>query len=531
MRPDGLRSINPWMTATAVMFGTFMVFLDTTVVNLSLPYMAGNLSSTISESTWVLTSYLAANAVILPITGWLANYVGRKRLILVGLSGFTIASLACGLAPSLGLLVSFRIVQGLCGGVLQPLSLAVMLESFPPRLRGQAMGLWSVGIVLAPVLGPVVGGYLTYNFSWRWVFLINIPVGIVAVIMTLAFVFDPVYIRRRSEHIDYIGIGLLVLGIACLQIMLDKGQEEDWFASRLIVSLLAVGAVAMVVFVVRAIRVPDPLVDLRVFKDPTFSSGTLLSALVGFVFYGSVVIMPLLLQTQLDYPPLKAGLVVAPRPLGAMLAFPLIGWATSRVDPRKLFLIGLVLGAATMFWFAQMNLDLGYYDLLWPQLLQGIALGLLFIPLTTLTMEPIANEAMGNATSLFNVLRNFGSSIGIAMVATFLVRGQIRHGKVLSEHLHEYNPLVRTRLDELREMFLAAGDDPLTAAERAQANLASLVESQAGILTYLDSFRLFGWMLIAMIPLVFIMRRPVRQAIEPRVPEEHGHSVESRPPG
>src|ERR1700704_2543465 len=270
------RQVNPWIVAIAVMFATFMEVLDTTVVNVSLPHIAGSLSATIEESTWALTSYLVANAIILPLTGWLATYFGRKRLLMASVTGFTIASFLCGLAPNLGTLVFFRIVQGATGGAMQPLSQAVLLEAFPPHERGKAMGFWGLGIVVAPILGPVLGGWLTDSYSWRWVFYINIPVGIASLIMTRLFIFDPPYIRQEKRRIDYWGIGMLAVGIGALQIVLDKGQEEDWFSSNVITTLAVISGVTLTALIFHLLRTDDPVVDLRVFKARTYAVGVFL---------------------------------------------------------------------------------------------------------------------------------------------------------------------------------------------------------------------------------------------------------------
>jgi MFS transporter, DHA2 family, multidrug resistance protein len=299
----------------AVMAGTFMVVLDSTVVNVSLPNIAGNLSASIEEATWALTSYLAANAIILPMTGWLGNYFGRKRLLLLSVTGFTLTSALCGLAPSLPFLVVCRIIQGATGGVMQPISQSVMLEAFPPAERGKAMGFWGIGIIVAPILGPVLGGWLTDNYTWRWVFLINIPIGAAALVMIWKFIFDPPYIKRTSSTIDYWGLSLLAIGIAALQIGLDKGQQEDWFSSGLITFLMVVAAVGLVLLIVRELTAEAPILDLRVFKDRTFATGVFLVTAMGFILFGSLVLVPVMLQTLLRYPPLQAGWAMAPRAL------------------------------------------------------------------------------------------------------------------------------------------------------------------------------------------------------------------------
>src|SRR5438132_4618189 len=327
--------VNPWIIVISVMFSTFMEVLDTTVVNVSLPHIAGTLSATPEEATWALTSYLVANAVVLPITGWLANYLGRKRLLIFATSGFTAASFLCGLAPTLAFLIFFRVVQGACGGALQPISQAVLLESFPPEDRGKAMGFWGLGIVVAPMLGPVLGGWLTDNYSWRWIFYVNIPIGIVSIVMTRLFIFDPPYIRRSAAKVDTWGIGMLAVGIGSLQIVLDKGQQEDWFSSAWITWTLILAAVMLVLFIGRELYTADPVLHLRVFKERTYATGVFLMTTLGFVLYGSLVLLPLFLQTVLAYPAIQAGIAMSPRGLGSFIAMPIVGMIVSKVDPRN----------------------------------------------------------------------------------------------------------------------------------------------------------------------------------------------------
>lgn len=510
--PDAVPAVNPWLTAIAVMSATFMVVLDTTVVNVSLPHIAGSLSSTIEETTWSLTSYLAANAIILPLTGWLATVIGRKRLLMLSVAGFSAASFLCGIAPNLPVLIAFRIVQGMTGGVMQPISQAVLLEAFDPADRGKAMGFWGLGIVVAPIIGPVLGGWLTDNYSWRWVFYINVPVGVLSLLMIQSYIFDPAYLQRASEVIDYWGIGLLAIGIAGIQIMLDQGQQEDWFASSMIVTLLIVGAASLVLFVVRELRTRHPVVDLGVFRDPTYSAGVLLTTALGFVLYGSLVLLPVMLQTLMGYPSVQAGLALAPRGLGSFIAMPLVGLATDRFDPRKLVGLGLVVAAYTLFWLSWLNLDAGYWDLFWPQFLQGLSLGLLFVPLTAVTMGRIPRERMGNATSLFNLMRNVGSSVGIAAVTTMLSRRQTFHTERISANVTAYSGEASSRLSELQAYFMSQGADATTALMRAYAAINGMVRQQAALLSFVDAFYLMGVIFMAMLPLLFLMRRPDRAA-------------------
>jgi len=502
------RVVNPWLVAIAVMFGTFMEVLDTTVVNVSLPHIAGNLSATIDESTWVLTSYLVANAIILPMTGWLARFFGRKRLLMTSLAGFTISSLLCGLAPNLPMLVLFRLIQGATGGAMQPLSQAVMLEAFPPAQRGKAMGFWGLGIVVAPILGPVLGGWLTDSYSWRWVFYINLPVGIASILMTRAFIFDPPYMKRESNRVDYWGIGLLAVGIGALQLLLDKGQEEDWFSSyfMLFLALLSIGCI--VVFLVHEWYAEDPVVDLRVFKVRTYSTGVFLMTTLGFVLYGSLVLLPILLQTLLGYPSLQAGIAMAPRGIGSFIGMPMVGLLIGRFDPRKMVAFGLLVGALTLLWLGQLNLNAGYWDFFWPQFVQGLGLSMLFVPLTTISMDPIPRERMGNATSLFNLMRNIGGSVGIAMTGTMLARQQQVHINVLGAHIDAYNPASRAMIESMTAAFMARGVDAYTASQRAYGAVFGIVQRQASMVTFVEIFRLLGFIFLLLIPLTLLMKRP-----------------------
>ncbi|MDE3166748.1 MAG: DHA2 family efflux MFS transporter permease subunit, partial [Acidobacteriota bacterium] len=463
--------VNPWIVALAVMFATFMEVLDTTVVNVSLPHIAGSLSASVDEAAWALTSYLVANAIILPMTGWIASHFGRKNTLLAAVFGFTAASFLCGLATSLPMLIFFRVIQGATGGALQPLSQAVMLEAFPPRDRGKAMAFWGLGIVVAPMLGPVIGGYLTDNFSWRWVFYINLPVGLASVIMTRLFIFDPPYLRRPGRGIDYWGIGLLAVGVGALQVALDKGQEEDWFGSTWIVAVTALAALGIALFIWREIAARDPVVHLRVFKDRTYAAGVFLMTMLGFVLYGSMLLLPIFLQTLLGYSAVDAGIAMAPRGLGSFLMMPVVGTVLGRFDPRKVLAVGLAGAAFSLYQLSALNLNAGYWDIFWPQFLQGACLALLFVPLTTATMDPIPREEMGNATSMFNLMRNLGGGAGIAAATTFLFRRVQFHTERLGEHITPLNAQAGQWLTGAQSAMMMRGLDPSTARSRSYAAL------------------------------------------------------------
>jgi len=500
--------VNPWIVAVAVMFATFMEVLDTTVVNVSLPHIAGSLSVSVDEAAWALTSYLVANAIILPMTGWIANFFGRKRTLISAVFGFTAASFLCGLAPSLPMLIFFRIIQGATGGALQPLSQAVMLEAFRPQDRGKAMAFWGLGIVVAPMLGPVLGGWLTDNYSWRWVFYINLPVGLASIIMTRLFIFDPPYIGKIKRGIDYWGIGLLAVGIGALQVVLDKGQEEDWFSSHWISALGVVSVVGIAAFIFHELRSRDPVVHLRVFKNRTYAAGVFLMTVLGFVLYGSMLLLPIFLQTLLGYPALDAGIAMAPRGLGSFLMMPIVGTVLGKFDPRKVLAAGLVGASWSLYALSRLSLDAGYWDIFWPQFIQGACLAMLFVPLTTATMDPIPREEMGNATSMFNLMRNIGGSIGIASATTYLFRRQQMHTNLLGAHVSPYSPMTRVYEKGLQAAMEARGLDPVTAANSAYGALWGMVQRQASMLSFVDTFLAMAVVFLLVLPLLFLMKRP-----------------------
>jgi MFS transporter, DHA2 family, multidrug resistance protein len=502
--------VNPWIVAITVMCCTFMEVLDTTIVNVSLPHIAANLSATANEATWVLTSYLVANAIVLPITGWLASVFGRKRLLIGAVMGFTASSFLCGFAPSLPLLVFFRVIQGACGGNLQPQTQAVLWETFPVEKRGEAMGFLGVGFVTAPLFGPMLGGWLTDNYSWRWVFYINIPIGIIAIFLLQRYLFDPSYIRKESRRIDFTGLSLLIIAVASLQIMFDKGQLEDWFESDLIRTLAVLGVAGLVIFIIHELRTRDPVVDLRVFRNATYASGNFLMLVIGFALYGAMVLLPLILQIFMGYSAVEAGIATAPRGLGSLIAMPFVGRLTRWFDHRKLLVVGLLAAALTaVFGFARLNLNAGFWDLFWPQVVQGMALGFVWVPLSVITMAPIPKEETGNATSIFNLVRNFGASMGIAIVVTMLDRGQQVHTAILAANVNPYDLPARAATYAMKSAWMANGFDATTASQMSSASLFHAVQQQAGMLSFVDIYWVLGFLYFILIPCVFLMKRAV----------------------
>ncbi len=497
------------MIAIAVMMSAVMELVDTSAVNVSLPYIAGNLSATVDEATWVLTSYLIANAVILPVSGWLANYFGRRRLLMISVVGFTTASILCGLAPTLPMLVLFRILQGAAGGPLQPTTRAIMLEAFPREERGHAMALWGVGIVIAPIVAPLLGGWLTTDHSWRWVFFLNLPVSIVGLFLVWKYVFDPAYIRRPTSRIDYWGIGMLATGIAALQVVFDKGQEDDWFGSHLIVAMSIIAAVALIAFVIWELRTRHPVVHFRLFRYRTFVTGTSLSLMLFFSLYGSIVLLPLFMQELLNFPAITAGLWNSPRGIATMIMMPIAGYLIGkRWDMRALLAGGLVVSAIGAYMFSYLNLNAGPWSFFWPQMVMGAGLSFMFVPLATITVDPIPQEEMGYATSLIGLARNLGAGIGISVFTAFIARRDQFHQVRLAAAMHKQPGLLSRTLAGLEAFLMHRGVGPTGATHGAVALLYQQLLRHASALSYLDGFRVIAVLLVITVPFVWIMRKP-----------------------
>jgi DHA2 family multidrug resistance protein len=387
-----------------------------------------------------------------------------------------------------------------------------MLEVFPPEKRGKAMAFWALGIVVAPMLGPVLGGWITDTYSWRWVFYINLPVGIMATIMARLFIFDPPYIGKKSEYVDYIGMAFLVIGIGSLQVFLDKGQTEDWWSSNFIRVLAVLCVAGLVAFVVRELTTKHPIIDLTVFKNRTYATGVFMMTVLGFVLYGSTVLLPIWLQTLMGYPALQSGLAMLPRGLGSFLFMPIVGILMGKIEPRKLLIFGLMVAGYSLLLLGKLNLSAGYWDIFWPQILQGSAMGLLFVPLTTVTNDPIPKEKMGNATSIFNMMRNIGASIGIAMVTTIYARSTRSDIDHLSRNATPYSPSFNSMISGLRASMMKGGSDAYTAGQQAYGAVFGMIQREAAMLAFIKSFRLLGALFFAMIPLVFLMRKPRHKA-------------------
>ena len=507
-------SHNPWLIAVAVMMATFMEVLDTSIANVSLPHIAGNLSATTSESTWVLTSYLVSNAIVLPMTGWLGVYFGRKRLLILCIGLFTLASIVCGMAPDLGSLIVARVFQGLGGGVMLPISQAVLLESFPPKQRGVAMATFAMGVVVAPILGPTLGGWITDNYSWRWIFYINVPVGIAAMVMARLFVEDPPYIKHaKIERVDALGFLFLAIWLGTLQIVLDKGQEEDWFESVSIRVLASLSVVCFVAFLIRQLTTDHPIVNLRILTNRNFATGVTLITCLAAVLYGTTAALPIFLQTMMGYPALRSGLALSPRGIGAFVMTIIVGRLVGRVPNRLLIAVGFFLLSISSFWLGHINLQISVWSVIWPSVLNGIAISFIFVPLTTSAMGHLRQEQMGNASGIYNLMRNLGGSFGIAMVGTFLDRRAQVHQALMVGHMTPYDPAYVQRLNAAQAMF-SRHADPVTAHGQALHMLYAELQRQAGLWSFVEDFRLFGVLCLVCLPLVLLFKR-VRRGTQP----------------
>lgn len=500
-------SFNPWLIAASVMLATFMEVLDTSVANVSLPHIAGNLSATTDESTWVLTSYLISNAIILPATNWLGHFFGRKRFLIVCIGIFTLSSALCGAATSLDMLLVARVLQGAGGGALQPIAQAVLLESFPQEKRGSAMAVYGMGIVVAPIIGPTLGGWITDNYSWRWIFYINVPIGILAVFMASTFLEDPPYIRsQRPGRIDYIGFGLMALGLAALQIVLDKGQEEDWLSSPFITKAIIIAIVGLVAFVVWELRTKEPIVNLRVLGNRNFAVGVVLITAMGVVLYGTIALLPLFLQTLMGYPALQSGLAVSPRGIGAVVSMIVVGRLVGRVDGRYLVMFGFIVVGYSSYLLGDINLSISISSIVWPQIIAGLAMGFVFVPLTVMTTGTLSNEQIGNATGIFNLMRNVGGSFGIAAVTTMLARGAQVHQAAMVSHLTPFDQAFQQRVSELAGV-LGGPASVMLAQQQAYGAIYQTLVRQANLLAYIDNFRFLAFMCVICAPAALLFKR------------------------
>ncbi len=505
---------NPWLIALAVMIATFMEVMDTSIASVAVPYIAGSTASTTDEAEWVLTVYLVSNAVFLPASNYFATRFGRKKFLMSSLAVFTVASFLCGISPTLSFILLARVIQGAGGGALQPLSQAILLESFPPAKQGQALGVYALGVVLAPVIGPAFGGYLTDTLSWRWAFYINIPVGILALVLQSKFLQDtePAS-KKKAGPFDGIGFGLLGLWIGGLQFILDKGQEDDWFGDARIRWTAGIVVVAFILFLIREFRRRKPLVDLRAFSDRNLAIGCALVFALGAVLYGLTTVLPVFYQTLLGYSATASGFAVSPRGLGSVAASLLVGAAVSKFDPRWITALGFVVLGLSGLWLGNLTLQIAPYSEFWPIALSGVGLAMIFVPLSKVALGTIGKKGTGNASGIFNFLRNVGGSIGISAANTIAQRHLQSHRNDLTRNITGASWVVRQQLLMLGERLSPhAGYSGLTATQRALSLTSSAVNSQAQVYAYVDVLRYFGFLCLFCAPFAFFLQKTPKGA-------------------
>lgn len=499
--------MNKWLVALTVMLPTLIEIVDISIVNVALDHIRGSLSAGIDESTWTITSYLVSNAVIIPMTGWLSRFFGRKRYLIISIVLFTVSSFFCGSAWNLQSLIVFRILQGIGGGALQPISQSILLETFPPRQHGMAMAIFGIGIMFGPIIGPLIGGWITDNWSWHWIFFINIPIGVISVILTMMFITDPPYMTRARVKIDYWGLALLVIGLGCLQVVLDKGQQENWFDSTFIIWLSIISLVSLISFIFAELTAEHPVVNLRAFRNVTFSTGNIIMFLGFFNLFASIVLLPIYLQTLMGYTAFLSGLVLGPGGIATMIAMPIAGNLVNRINPKYLLSFGIVVNAYATYLMSQFNLSADFSTVIWPRIILGVGMGFFFIPLTTMTMSGIKREDMGNASAIYNLLRNLGGSFGVAFVTTVLSRKAQFHHNHLIENLTPFDTAYQVFSERTFRFLQYRGVDDFSSLSGALGIMYRELLRQASMLAFNDAFYLVCIIMICVLPLVLIMKR------------------------
>jgi DHA2 family multidrug resistance protein len=509
-------ALNPWPIAFTVTIATFMEALDSSIANVALPHIAGNLSATADEATWILTSYLVSNGIIIPLGAWASEVMGRKRFYMTCVALFTVSSFLCGLAPSLGALIFFRVVQGAGGGGLQPSEQAILADTFPPERLGMAFAIYGMAVVLAPSIGPTLGGWITDNYSWRWIFYINVPIGIISLLLTNHFVKDPEYLteqldqQRRSHHrpyIDYIGIGLIALGIGCLQVVLDKGQEDDWVASHFIVTLSVIALISFIALVIWELREKSPVIELRLFKNFNFAAASLMMFVLGVALYAATALMPLFVQTLAGYTAELAGLMLSPGGLVMIVTMPIVGQLSSRVQARWLGAAGFLITGLALIHMTQLNLQASFSTYMFDYVYQRLGVAFMFIPINTLAYLDVPPGKNNQISSMINMFRNIGASVGISMVSTLTQRRAQIHQDTFSMHLSTFDPAVRERLSGSTNSLFHAGMSRPDATHQALGRMYNLVQIQASTEAYLDTLKILAIICFCVLPLMLLVKK------------------------
>ncbi|HLJ62214.1 MAG TPA: DHA2 family efflux MFS transporter permease subunit [bacterium] len=505
---DRLAHPGKWVVAASVLSGSMMASIDTSVVTVSLAHIQSAYGVTTHEVAWITTSYLITLVITMPLTAWVSSILGRKRMFLAAISIFTGASLMCGLSRTLGALITFRVLQGLGGGALQPTAQAIMRETFPVEEQGQAMAFYGMIVLLGPAVGPTLGGWITETLSWPWIFFVNIPVGIAGLLLGTQFIVDPPYMRGRGlRKLDGVGIGLMAIGLAAMQIVLEQGEQNGWFQSGFIVALSAVAVVALTAFILWELRVPEPAVNLRILRNVSFAAGTFIGGIVSLTRFGSLILLPLFLQNVLGYSPTRSGLTVMPRALTMVLAMPILGALYNSVGVYVMLTIGIVLSAVSCFEMAFFNLGSGSAQLLLPQFIQGLGSAFVFVSLTTTSLSTIPRAQMQSATGMNSLLRQLGSSFGTAIAITLVDHRTTTASVNLVRYASISNPIFMRWWTAYQTAFLHRGSDPTTAHWRALMALERLIAQQASVVGYGYAFGVLGWISLLCLPLVLFLRR------------------------
>ncbi len=510
VQPQWRPRFNPWLIALVVTLASFMEVLDTSIANVALPHIAGGMSASEDEATWVLTSYLVSNAIILPLSGWFSLLIGRKHFYMVCVAMFTVSSFLCGVAPTLGLLVLFRVMQGIGGGGLQPSEQAILADTFPPQQRGMAFAIYGVAVVTAPAIGPTLGGWITDNFSWRWIFFINLPVGILSLILTSFMVDDPPYFEKEREkrkgklRVDYWGIIFIALGLGFLQILLDKGERDDWLASGFMRTCLLISAAGLILAVYWELKERDPVVDLSLLKNRNFGISAFLMFMVGVILLGSTVLIPQYLQLVMGYSATEAGLAISPGGLLVMGMLPFVGLLLSKVEARWLIGIGLAITSLALIHMTNFDIYMDFKYVAIARCFQAAGLAFLFVPINTAAYAFVPPTKNNAASGLINLARNIGGSVGISLVTTILDRRAQFHQARLIEHTTALNPRFNQALNSATHVFAASG---ASGGNGPYALLMRILHSQADMLSYIDCFWLLGVAFAFMLPLIFVMKK------------------------
>jgi len=498
---------NKWIITITVILASMIELIDTSIVNVALPQMMGNLGATLDQIAWVVTGYVVANVIVIPMTSWFATVFGRRNYFVGSLILFTVASFFCGHATTLWEMVLFRFIQGAGGGAMLSTSQAILVETFPPEELGLANALFGLGVVVGPTVGPTLGGWITDSYSWRWIFYVNLPIGIVAILMAMAFIPDPKEVRQITG-IDWAGIGLLILGIGSLQIVLERGESEDWFSARYILVLAFVAVLALGGFIWRELTAANPVVDLRVFRDRSLAVGTVFTFILGFGLYSSVFIFPVFAQNLLGFTAMQTGLILLPGSLATAVMMPVVGKLLQKgVRPQILNALGFVCFFLFTFLLSHSTLASDRQDFFWPLILRGIGLALLFVPLTTVALSGLRGKDIPQGAGLTNMMRQLGGSFGVALVATYIQRRSWTHRVNLLSHVSVYDTAVRERLAALTQGLVAKGSDLFGAQRQAYAALEGAVLRQTFLLSYMDAFRIVGIFFLCCIPLLLVFKR------------------------